>query len=297
MMRLPAALLLLAAAVQAVPPAHSSWTQIFADEFDAVAMDATKWSNGYALEATGPRSWPDPTNVKFGGGTVKFLAANRSGQGKEFAGSAIITRGKFSHQYGYVEARVKVPVGNGLSAKLTGVPAQGKFPPWLDIVETLGRTPNTPYWVLHAGGREAGGGFNVPDMASDWHVFGTEWKADEFIFYFDGVEKMRDRTLAPLVRMNLCWALEMMVGDHNANWIGAPNAASWTGVYEVDYVRIYRNAGPPSALARPVLSAARDGVSAPWKGFLATGRLVPSHGTSAVLCAGDGCSGTRLLHR
>jgi beta-glucanase (GH16 family) len=142
---------------------------------------------------------------------------------------------------------------------MTGVPAQGKFPPWLDIIETLGRTPDHPYWYIHAGGKEAGGGWNVANMAADWHTFGTEWKADEFIFYFDGVEKMRDRTLAPLVRMNMCWALELMVGDNNAGWIGSPNASSWAGVYEVDYVRIYRNAGPPSAL-RP-LSRAFPGAS------------------------------------
>lgn len=282
----------------AVPPAHSSWSLIFSDEFEGATLDASKWGNGYALEKTGPRSWADPANVKLENGCLKLSAANRPGQGKEFAGAAVITRGKFSNQYGYMEARVKVPVGNGLSAKMTGVPAQGSFPPWLDVVETLGRTPNYPYWYIHAGGKEAGGGWTVPNMAADYHVFGTEWNANEFIFYFDGVERMRDRTLAPLVRMAMCWALEMMVGDNNAGWIGTPNSASWSGVYEVDYVRIYRREGPV-ALSNTLVPSPRVIRSAPLEAdmaapaYLLTGRR-PARGSNSssmasFLCGGDGC--------
>src|SRR6266550_7018905 len=96
--------LCLAATTQAEPPANSNWKLTFSDEFDGAVLDASKWSNGYALGATGPGSWPDPANVRLEGGSLKLYGAQKPGQGKAFAGAAVTTRGKFSQMYGYMEA-------------------------------------------------------------------------------------------------------------------------------------------------------------------------------------------------
>lgn len=244
-----ALVLALAAAPWAEPPAGSAWKLTFSDEFDGPTLDASRWSNGYALEKTGPGSWPDPANVRLEGGSLKLYGEQRAGQGKSYAGAAITTRGKFSQMYGYLEARIKVPNGKGFSAKLTGTKADGGYPPWLDIIETRGEEPDHPYWYLHAGGKEAGGGWNGANLATEFHTLGTEWNADELIFTVDGEVKLRDRSLAPQCRMAMCWALELMVGGDS--WIGIPDGGTpWPGVCEIDYVRIYSRQGPATGILR-----------------------------------------------
>lgn len=282
------ALLGLACAARATPPAHSAWKLTFADEFEGTVLDAAKWNNGYALEATGPGSWPDPGNVRIADGRLKLFGEKRSGQGKPFAGASINNKNKFRQMYGYIEARIKVPVGKGFSAKLTGIKAGGGYPPWLDIIETRGEEPQHPYWILHAGGKEAGGGWNGSNLDTEFHVLGTEWNADEFIFYVDGEVKLRDRTLAPLCRMEMCWALELMVGG--STWIGIPDASTpWPGVYEVDFLRIYSRTGPVAVLARPERPAAQALLGRLADGRWWTGRAGAVR--AAALCGTDGCAG------
>ncbi|MDB5050019.1 MAG: Beta-glucanase/Beta-glucan synthetase [Fibrobacteres bacterium] len=272
--------LCLAASSHAAPPANSAWKLTFFDEFDGTALDASKWGNGYALGATGPGSWPDPANVRLEGGSLKLIGEKRSGQGKTYAGAAVTTRGKFSQMYGYMEARIKVPNGKGFSAKMTGTKADGGYPPWLDIIETRGEEPNHPYWYLHAAA-EAGGGWTGADMTTEFHTLGTEWNADELIFYVDGVIKLRDKTQAANCRMAMCWALELMVGGDS--WIGIPDAGTpWPGVYEIDYVRIYSRQGPATAVlpAGPQrmtgTEKTRAQVSPSPFGYLANGRWFAS---------------------
>lgn len=286
---LPAAALALACAAHAAPPAHSAWKVTFEDEFEGAALDASKWNNGYALEAVGPGSWPDPANVRISDGSLKLYGEKRSGQGKSFAGAAINNKNKFKQMYGYMEARIKVPVGKGFSAKMTGIKAGGGYPPWLDIIETRGEEPNHPYWYLHAGGKEAGGGWTGTNLGSEYHVMGTEWNADELIFYVDGVVKLRDKTLASLCRMEMCWALELMVGGDS--WIGIPEASTpWPGVYEVDYVKIYARTGPVSLLAAPARpTALKEGLG----GRLVSGRWWAGQAgamPATALCGPSGCS-------
>jgi beta-glucanase (GH16 family) len=282
--------LALASALRADPPAHSSWKLTFGDEFEGTALDASKWSNGYALGQTGPGSWPDPANVRLSAGSLKLVGEKRAGMGKTYAGAAITNKGKFKQMYGYMEARIKVPNGKGFSAKMTGTKADGGYPPWLDIIETRGEEPDHPYWYLHAAGKEAGGGWNGTNLAAEYHTLGTEWNADELIFYVDGVVKVRDKTLAAQCRMEMCWALELMVGGDS--WIGIPDGSTpWPGVYEIDYVRIYARQGP----AATRLSAAPvrpEGSARAAFGRLANGRWwagSPENAGFQALCGPLGC--------
>jgi beta-glucanase (GH16 family) len=284
------------AAAFAAPPPHSTWKLTFFDEFDGTSLDLAKWSNGYALNRTGPGSWADPGNVRIANGSLKLYGEKRAGEGKSFAGAAILNKGKFRQMYGYMEARIKVPEGKGFSAKMTGIKADGGYPPWLDIIETRGEEPEHPYWIIHAGGKEAGGGWNGTDMVREYHTLGTEWTADEFIFYVDGVVKLRDRTLAPICRMEMCWALELMVGGDA--WIGIPDAGTpWPGIYEVDYVRIYSRQGPATVRLSDPHATEKSAPATAKGGRLVTGRWREGgRGAAPVqsLCGADGCGAAGL---
>ncbi|GEM_PF-3757379 len=296
------------------PPAHSAWKLTFADEFEGATLDASKWGNGYALGATGPGSWPDPANVRISDGSLKLVGEKRAGQGKTYAGAAITNKGKFKQMYGYMEARIKVPNGKGFSAKMTGTKSDGSYPPWLDIIETRGEEPQHPYWYLHAGGGEAGGGWNGTNLDTEYHTLGTEWNADELIFSVDGVIKVRDKTMASQTRMEMCWAMELMVGGDS--WIGIPDGATpWPGVYEIDYVRIYARTGPATTMLTAVpgrmdarggtggigKSLRNDGASQSRTARTVFGRLAdgrwwsgrPGAAGFQALCGSEGCGAVR----
>jgi beta-glucanase (GH16 family) len=268
--------------VYADPPKTSAWALTFSDEFDSPALDTSKWTSGYVIEKTGPDSWADPGNVRFSGGHLQLFGEKRSGQGKTYAGAAINTRGKFSQLYGYFEVRFKAAKGKGFSSKMTGIRPDAGLPPLMDMVEFRGEETSNPYWYMHyndgGGEQQFGGGSKATvDLSLDYHLFGTEWNADNIIWYIDGVEKMRGKVGSGL-KTKIFFGLELMVGG--SDWIGIPDGNTpWPGTAEVDWVHIYQRTGPPVGLApQPPRSPGALGVSADatlQAGYLISGRWFP----------------------
>ena len=258
------------------PPKTSAWSLTFSDEFDGTALDAAKWTSGYVIEKTGPGSWADPGNVRFANGHLQLFGEKRAGEGKSFAGAAINTRGKFSQLYGYFEVRYKAAKGKGFSSKLTAIRPDAGLPPLMDMVEFRGEETNRPYWYMHyddgAGEQVAGGGSAGADLATDFHLFGTEWNADNIIWYIDGVEKMRAK-VGPGLKHAIFFGLELMVGG--SDWIGIPDASTpWPGMVEVDWIHVYQRTGPasiPKADRSHAGTGSARSVGKP-TGYLASGR-------------------------
>ena len=69
---------------------------------------------------------------------------------KRYASGIAITMDKFDQQYGYFEAKIKVPKGNGLWPAFWMMPYHA-WPPEIDIMEILGRDTDTMYMTNHWG--------------------------------------------------------------------------------------------------------------------------------------------------
>lgn len=125
--------LVAAAAVltMAAPAAAQTWNLIWSDEFNGPAgafPDSTKWNydvgnnNGWgngesqfycaAGASSPPCSAASPNAFMSGGGNL-VIRARRDAAGT-WTSARMLTRGKFSVQYGRLEARVRLAVGNGL---------------------------------------------------------------------------------------------------------------------------------------------------------------------------------------
>ena len=118
-----------------------------------------------------------------------------------YTSGRIQTAGKFTQLYGHIEARAKVPGGNGLwpafwmlgdNLGSVGWPASGE----IDIMEFVGRTPNTVYGTLHgpgySGGNSVGGTRNLGAPVSNaFHVFAIDWSPDLVVWTIDGSEYFR----------------------------------------------------------------------------------------------------------
>lgn len=126
--------------------------------------------------------------------TEKMLNACSSCQ---FSSARIKTAGKISVQYGRVEARIKVPAGEGSwpafwmlgSDLLKGIPWPDAGE--IDIVETKGSMIDTAFGTIHGPGMQsAGGGLgsiyaHTSSLSSTFHTYAIEWKKNQIDFYVD----------------------------------------------------------------------------------------------------------------
>ena len=100
----------------------------------------------------------------------------------------------FSFQYGYIEARIKVPEGQGFLPAFWMLPETNENGGWpeageIDIMEVVGYQPDTLYSTLHYGNpHEMSQGSITPggNLYDDYHVYACEWTPEKISFYLDG---------------------------------------------------------------------------------------------------------------
>jgi beta-glucanase (GH16 family) len=172
-----------------------------------------------------------------------------------YTSARLKTYGLRSFQYGRIEARIKIPEGQGiwpafwmLSDSIATIPwpASGE----LDIMEVIGKKPSTDYGSLHMTGADFTGHFDLPDgqkLASDFHTYGMIWSRGSVQFYIDSPTNVfASHTPADLPKGGV-WPfddskffiiLNLAVGG---NWPGNPDATTkFPREMLVDYVRVYR---------------------------------------------------------
>jgi len=146
---------------------------IWSDEFDGPAgapPDETKW--GYEI---GGHGW---------------------GNAELHSSARLLTRGKFEFAYGRVEARIKIPSGQGIWPAFWMLGADINSKPWpscgeIDILENIGKEPTTVHGTIHGPGYAGSAGLSqaytqaVP-FAHDYHVYAVEWKPERIAWYVDG---------------------------------------------------------------------------------------------------------------
>lgn len=157
-----------------------------------------------------------------------------------------------SWQYGWFEARLRLPKGRGtwpafwmMPKNFTSWPADGE----IDIMEHVGYDPGRVYTTIHcsayngAAGTQKGGSSMVATAQSDFHVYAVEWTPQYIRGLVDGREHYRysetgSRSTWPFdapfyLKLNLAWG-----GD----WGGAQgiDESALPATYQIDYVRVYQ---------------------------------------------------------
>ncbi len=236
---------------------EAGWQLRFADEFDAAALDAKKWTTCYYFGemidgqlrcALGdvPTGLNEPDNVTIADGAARLEVARERrealGRVYEYTFGMLSSFDTFTFTHGYAEIRAKVPSGNGLWPAFWLMPASKAWPPEIDVFEYLGKDPNIVHGTLHYNDdagvhRQIGAEHKGDDLSKDFHVFAVKWTPGEIIWYIDGQQYHRADKRVPDVPMYL-------LVTSGAGWPG-----SWGGeidvttpipsYYVVDYVRVY----------------------------------------------------------
>ena len=257
-----------------------SWS----DEFNAGAgtpVDGGKWNHEIGGGGWGNNEHQYYTNstsnsVHDGQGNL-VITARRDNPGNfncwygrcTYTSARLTTSGKFSQTYGKMEARIKIPRGQGIWPAFwmlgtdigsVGWPNSGE----IDIMENIGREPNTVYGTVHGPGYSGGAGItgsrNIGrPLADDFHTYGIEWSPNLIRWFLDGSEYHR---ITPSNLNGNRWVfdkpefliLNVAVGG---NWPGYPDGSTqFPQSMLVDWVRVnsWTNDGgnpqPPAGTTR-----------------------------------------------
>ena len=238
----------------------------WSDEFNGAAgapIDSSKWSFD-----TGGGGWGNSeleyytnstSNVSQDGqGHLAITARKENPAGYScwygsctYTSGRILTSGKFTQKYGRFEASIKIPKGQGMwpafwmlgdNINTAGWPAGGE----VDIMENIGKTPNTVYGTIHgpgySGANGVGGNKTIGSALGDaFHTYAVDWSPNLIIWYLDGVEYFR---ATPAQIGGNTWVydhpffmiLNVAVGG---GWPGNPDSTtSFPQTMLVDYVRV-----------------------------------------------------------
>ncbi len=242
---------------------------IWSDEFNDTTLDLSKWS----YEIGNNNGWGNNEseyytnrlqNCFIKNGVLNIVANKESYNGFNYTSARIKTQGKFSFAYGKIEAKIKLPYGNGiwpafwlLGDDITSVswPACGES----DIMEMIGGTgkgntgsalsDSKVYGTLHwknSDGTHASYGTSYAlssgKFADSFHIFGMIWTPQKIQIYVDGVTYCTidiSSTGLSAFQKKFFIILNLAVGG---NWPGYPNSSTvFPQTMQVDYVRVYQD--------------------------------------------------------
>lgn len=118
------------------------------------------------------------------------------GNACEFESSRLQTKGKLSFKYGRLEARIKVPIGDGTWPAFWMLGDDFPTNSWpncgeVDIMETKGSEPYTVHGTVHGPGYSGGDGITntktlSTKIGAGYHVYALDWTYNKMVWSVDG---------------------------------------------------------------------------------------------------------------
>lgn len=271
-------------AVDMPMPAHLP-TVLWSDEFNGTRLDTSKWQYDTSRNKEG---WYNKElqyyaanrleNLRVGEGNLTIELRKDSNEirklpdwGKQkYSSAKIMTKGKAAFQYGFFEARAKLPCTRGSWPAFWMMPtANVEWPAGgeIDILEHIGAQPGVVHANLHTGKynhtKQNGRGAQkpLPTSCSDFHRYQLAWTENEILIGVDDRAYMRvtnnepgDRGAWPFDKPFYLILNLAMGGD----WAGSKGIddESLPQKFEVDYVRVWEM--PPVAEAAPAAEAPKS---------------------------------------
>jgi beta-glucanase (GH16 family) len=250
-------------------PLPSGWRLIWSDEFTGAAgsrPDGRKWTPAIGGGGWGNQEleyYTNNNNAQQDGNGNLVIEARKENPANyqcwygtcQYTSARLITKGKFEFTYGRVEARIKIPSGQGIWPALwmlgndidtVGWPNNGE----IDICEHIGREPATIHGTVHGPNYSAakgiGGAYSLAKgrFADSYHLFAAEWNTHRIVFFMDGINYFT--VTRAIVEQRGKWVydhpfyllLNVAVGG---TWPGNPSGSSpYPQQMLVDYIRVYQ---------------------------------------------------------
>lgn len=248
-----------------LPPSHDetgneNMTLVWSDEFEGTKLNLKNW----AYE-TGKTGWGNneeqnyvtsAANSTVSNGTLKINAIKTS---SGWTSARLVTKGKHSWKYGYMEARIKLPEGtSGIWPAFWMMPEDSVYGTWprsgeLDIMEYSPATSGeATFATVHHSSSASNAGTDKYDglgravistRSSEFHTYALKWTESYVEAFYDGkslgtkyVNDGRGYVNWPYDQ-NFFIILNLAMGG---NLGGAIPSNMTKATFEIDYVRVYQ---------------------------------------------------------
>ena len=224
---------------------------VWQEEFKSDKLDESVWN--FELGAGGwgnnERQFYTKDNHKLQGGNLIITAKK---EGEKYTSTRITTKTKKEFKYGRIEARAKLPTGQGIwpafwmlgsNISEVGWPKSGE----IDILEYVGKEPHTVYNTLHTQDSH-GNSVNskktiFETIEQGFHVYAIDWTKEKIDF---SVDDKVIYTFNPAEKNENTWPFDqpffvivnMAIGGN----FGGPEVDDriFPQEFVVDYVRVYQ---------------------------------------------------------
>ncbi|MDB5448730.1 MAG: endo,3,4-beta-glycanase, C-terminal secretion signal protein [Phenylobacterium sp.] len=174
-------------------------------------------------------------------GTLSIIAQPSTSSeifGYHYTSGMISTKQTFAQTYGYFEMRAELPHDSGGWPAFWLAPADGSWPPELDVMETLSKDPNADYATAHSNATgvhtmSQGMAF-IPDTADGFHSYGVLWTKTDLTWYVDGVEVFHAATPADMNK-----PMYMIANLALGGWGGAVDDSQLPAQMKIDDIHAY----------------------------------------------------------
>jgi beta-glucanase (GH16 family) len=232
-------------ATTAVPYGNvvQGYTLSWSDEFNGTTLDTDKW-----MYRTDNKGWStqQAANVSVANGNLEIAVKKEKTAKQNYTGGGVISKQAF--EYGYYEARFKVPPGSGWHTSFWTMDYNDKDTAPLrtqeiDICEQDSvKTTKFSAGVIAWGNKGKGWGrkyVQTPDLAADFHVWGCEFTPTVVKFFFDG--KLTHQTDATQFKQGpqKIWLTCISIGLGGTKYVDNSKLPSGA---EFDYVRYFQSA-------------------------------------------------------
>ncbi|CAL9380233.1 hypothetical protein SUDANB121_01051 [Nocardiopsis dassonvillei] len=241
-------------------PAAAQAALVWSDEFDGPsgsAPSAANWNHETGNHGWGNNELQNYTNSRAnsaldGNGNL-VITARRESNGT-YTSARMTTQNKVQPQYGRVEARIKIPRGQGIWPAFWMLGSGFPNTPWpnsgeIDIMENIGREPHLVHGTVHGPGYSGGGGIGGSYMhpqgwsfADDFHTFAVDWRPGSITWSVNGnvyhsVTRASTGGNPYVFDQPFFMILNVAVGG---DWPGYPDGTTqFPQQMLVDYVRVY----------------------------------------------------------
>ena len=243
---------------------REGWDIVWQDEFDGASLDINKWSHevgGHGFGNNELQYYTDDSSNSFVDNGLLHIRAKYEPAGigspnnlRNFSSARLRTVGKGDWQYGRIDVRAKIALGQGIWPAIWMLPSDWIYGGWpksgeIDIMEHVGHDEGRIHGSVHTDsynhiiGTQRTNSKLIKDVKTLFHIYSIEWSEQKIDFFIDDTlhytfqnDFSNDfRTWPFNERFHLL--LNVAVGG---NWPGPPNNTTvFPQDMEVDYVRVY----------------------------------------------------------
>jgi beta-glucanase (GH16 family) len=249
----------------------ADWNLIWSEEFTIDGLvDTTRW---HFETGTGANGWGNNElqyytnrldNAYIRNGNLEITVRRQDTAGKNFTSARMTTGyGRFSFQYGKVEARMKVLKGKGMWPAFWMMGESIASTPWpgcgeIDIMEVMSSggalddniVLSTAHWLYDADNTHAQYGLSdtsAAPLADSFHVYGITWDRKYLGAFLDGRRFWEiDITPSHLSELHQPFYL-LLNAAVGGTPLGISNPGEVTATLPqtmlVDYIRVYQDSG------------------------------------------------------